>query len=133
MSTFKKIDWKKCGLEDFFLKPLSTLSLKLCNYVYLKTFSFRDYCQKLALALTSNPKTSFSSLSLNGNSIEDRGMLDSSANVANNYRPLWCGGHVESPENKMLCFCTSQLILRFFIVRLDVQDILLNMQIATTW
>ena len=116
------------------MKPLLTLSLKLCDYIYLKTFPFRDYCQKLALALTSNPKTSFNSLSLNGNSIEDRGMLDSSANCCN--RPLWCGGHVESPENKMLCFCTSQLltvILRFFIVRLDVQNILLNMQIATTW
>jgi len=34
----------------------------------------RDYCQKLALALTSNPKTTLNSLSLNGNSIEDRGI-----------------------------------------------------------
>lgn len=35
----------------------------------------RDYCQKLALALTSNPKTTLNSLSLNGNSIEDRGVV----------------------------------------------------------
>ena len=34
---------------------------------------FRDHCQKLALALTSNPKTALHSLSLNINSIEDRG------------------------------------------------------------
>ena len=34
----------------------------------------RDYCQKLALALTSNPKTTLNSLSLDGNSVEDRGI-----------------------------------------------------------
>ncbi|XP_078365428.1 uncharacterized protein LOC144649735 isoform X2 [Oculina patagonica] len=35
----------------------------------------RECCQKLAMALTSNPKTSLHSLSLNGNSIEDRGSM----------------------------------------------------------
>ena len=39
-------------------------------------------------------------------------------------RPLSRGDHVESPENKKLCFCMSKLVLTFFTVRLDVQNVL---------
>lgn len=47
----------------------------MLNTNTLLQIPFRDYCQKLALALTSNPKTALHSLSLNGNAIEDRGMF----------------------------------------------------------
>lgn len=43
----------------------------------------RDHCQKLALALTSNPKTALHSLSLNINSIEDRGLIHLSGAFSN--------------------------------------------------
>ena len=51
------------------------VSCLLLNTNTLLQIPFRDYCQKLALALTSNPKTALNSLSLNGNAIEDRGMF----------------------------------------------------------
>ena len=41
-----------------------------------------------------------------------------------------CGGHVESPENKKLCFGTSKLVLKFFTARLDVQNVLFLCKIA---
>ena len=39
-------------------------------------------------------------------------------------RPLSRGGHVESPENKKLCFCTYKFVLRFFTARLEEQNVL---------
>ena len=36
------------------------------------------------------------------------------------YGRLSRGGHVESPENKKLCFSTSKLVLKFFTARLGV-------------
>lgn len=65
-----KLGSEVCDAIIRVVKKSSTL-----EELVLDNVSFgRDYCQKLSLALTSNPKTSLHSLSLNGNSIEDRGV-----------------------------------------------------------
>jgi len=43
----------------------------------------------------------------------------------NGDRPLSRGGHVESLENKKLCFCASRLVFKFFTARLHVKNVLL--------
>ena len=65
------------------------VSCLLLNTNTLLQIPFRDYCQKLALALTSNPKTALNSLSLNGNAIEDRGMF--------------CNYRIKINHNKTVC------------------------------
>lgn len=66
-----------CGMNIFWYRTIwwyfySSLVLMWLHASF--RLPCRDYCQKLALALTSNPKTTLNSLSLNGNSIEDRGI-----------------------------------------------------------
>ena len=40
------------------------------------------------------------------------------------------GSHVESPENKKLCFCQSKLAVKSFNARLDGQNVLFSCKIV---
>ena len=59
----------------------ATLQFHICFFYYQPSISSRDYCQKLALALTSNPKSAIHSICLSNNSVEDRGQYAIMRNI----------------------------------------------------
>lgn len=71
---------------------------------------FRDYCQKLALALTSNPKTALHSVSLNGNAIEDRGMFCNNRIKINHKKTVYPSRDSYSNKNGRSLSCFSTII-----------------------